>query len=218
MLLWLCATLVPLFIAAKALRNYFELSWRFRVESHDNIEVVGIKDISKAEIMEIMGENVDRNIFHISLSQQKARLEEIPEVQSACVMRILPNRLRVEIHERIPVAFVRAGTHISLIDESGRFMRLEGHKFSFPLISGVGPDESLPSRAIRMRAYTRLINDLDSDGFHYSKDLSEIDLSDLDHIRVLVDTQSGPFYVDLGSSDYRRRYVIFLHSHLKQIQ
>ena len=37
---------------------------------------------------------------------------KIPWVESASVMRFVPNRLKVEIHERTPVAFARAGPRI----------------------------------------------------------------------------------------------------------
>jgi len=37
---------------------------------------------------------------------------------------LVPNRLRIEIHERTPVAFARIGSHISLIDAGGTLMEL----------------------------------------------------------------------------------------------
>jgi len=38
------------------------------------------------------------------------------------VMRFVPNRLEVEIHERTPVAFARIGSKILLIDAGGALM------------------------------------------------------------------------------------------------
>src|SRR5579863_9068449 len=70
-------------IAAGALYQYGEHSWRFRVDSSDNIEVGGTQNVTKAQIMEVMGGDIGRNIFFIPLSQQKAQLEQIPWVESA---------------------------------------------------------------------------------------------------------------------------------------
>src|SRR5271169_5239042 len=118
-LLWAsaaAAVLCVLAIIAAGLYQYGERSWRFRVESSDNIEVTGMQNVTKAQIMEVMGADIGRNIFFIPLAQQKAQLEQIPWVESASVMRFVPNRLKVEIQERTPVAFVRVGPRMSLTD------------------------------------------------------------------------------------------------------
>ena len=126
-LLWACVAAVLLCAAALAaggVYEYGERSWRFRVESSDNIDVTGMENVTKAQIMEVMGADIGRNIFFIPLAQQKAQLEQIPWVESASVMRFVPNRLSVEIHERTPVAFARVGPRISLIDAGGTLMEL----------------------------------------------------------------------------------------------
>src|SRR6266567_6283624 len=117
-LLWACIAVVILCVAAIAaagLYEYGERSWRFRVESSDNIDITGMENVTKGQIMEVMGADIGRNIFFIPLALQKMQLEQIPWVESASVMRFVPNRLRVEIHERTPVAFARVGPRISLI-------------------------------------------------------------------------------------------------------
>jgi len=102
-LLWAVAAALVLCVAGlggAAMYHYGERSWRFRVESSDNIEVTGMQNATKAQIMEVMGADIGRNIFFVPLAQQKAQLEQIPWVESASVMRFVPNRLKVEIHER----------------------------------------------------------------------------------------------------------------------
>src|SRR5271165_1898648 len=168
-------------LGAAALYHYGEHSWRFRVESSDNIEVTGMQNVTKAQIMEVMGADIGRNIFFVPLAQQKAQLEQIPWVESASVMRFVPNRLSVEIHERTPVAFARVGSHISLIDEGGTLMELAPggkHRYSFPVIAGMNTGEPLSMRAARMKNYNELVRQLDSGGAHYSQELSEVDLAD----------------------------------------
>src|SRR5579859_1227291 len=160
-------------LAAGALYQYGERSWRFRIESSDNIEVAGMQNVTKAQIMEVMGADIGRNIFFVPLSQQKAQLEQIPWVESASVMRFVPNRLKVEIHERTPVAFARIGSHISLIDAGGTLMELAPggkHKYSFPVIAGMNAGEPLSTRAARMKNYNALVRELDSSGAHYSQE------------------------------------------------
>jgi cell division protein FtsQ len=197
--------------AAAALYRYGEHSWRFRVDSSDNIEVTGMQNVTKSQIMEVMGADIGRNIFFIPLAQQKAQLEQIPWVESASVMRFVPNRLKVEIHERTPVAFARVGPRMSLIDAGGTLMELTAkHKYSFPVILGMNPGEPLSTRAPRMKAYAEMVRELDSGGARYSQDLSEVDLSDLEDVKVRVNDPAGDVLVHLGSSDYLRRYKIYV--------
>src|ERR1700723_1561681 len=203
-------------LAAAAMYHYGEHSWRFRVESSDNIEVTGMQNVTKQQIMEVMGADIGRNIFFIPLAQQKAQLEQIPWVESASVMRFVPNRLEVEIQERTPVAFARVGPRMSLIDAGGTLMELSPkHKYSFPVIVGMNPGEPLSTRAPRMKAYNELVEDLDSGGARYSQDLSEVDLSDLENLKVRVNDPAGDVLVELGSSEFLRRYKTYV-SHVQE--
>src|ERR1022692_1616471 len=198
-------------VLAAALYHYGEHSWRFRVESSDNIEVTGMRNVTKAQIMEVMGADIGRNIFFIPLAQQKAQLEQVPWVESASVMRVVPNRLQVEIHERTPVAFARVGPRMSLIDAGGTLMELAPkHRYSFPVILGMNPGEPLSTRAPRMKIYGEMVRELDSGGARYSQDLSEVDLTDLEDVKVRVNDPAGDVLVHLGSSDYLRRYKIYV--------
>lgn len=203
-------------VAAAAIYEYGEHSWRFRIDSSDNIDVAGVENVTKTQIMEVMGADIGRNIFFVPLSQQQAQLEQIPWVESASVMRFVPNRLRVEIHERTPVAFARVGPKIFLIDAGGTLMELPPkHKYSFPVILGMNPGEPLSTRVPRMRAYNDLVQELDSSGARYSQDLSEVDVSDLDNVKVRVNDPAGDVLVELGASDYLKRYRTYV-SHVQE--
>jgi len=218
-LLWasIAATVLGMLaLVAIGLYQYGEHSWRFRVESSDNIEITGMQNVTKAQIMEVMGADIGRNIFFIPLAQQKTQLEQIPWVESASVMRFVPNRLKVEIHERTPVAFARVGPRIFLIDAGGTLMELsQKHKYSFPVILGMNPGEPLSMRAPRMKAYNELVQELDSSGAHHSQDLSEVDLSDLENLKVRVNDPAGDVLVELGSSDFLKRYQTYV-SHVQE--
>ena len=205
-------------LAVTAVYHYGEHSWRFRVESSDDIEIAGLGNVTRSQVMEVMGEDIGRNIFFIPLDQRQKQLEQIPWVESASVMRFVPNRIKIEIHERTPVAFVRIGSKIQLIDSTGTLMDLpvgSKKKFSFPVILGMNAGEPLSTRAPRMKTYSQLINELDSEGAHYSQDLSEVDLSDSDDVKVLANDAGGEVLVHLGSSDFLSRFKIYI-SHAQE--
>jgi len=205
-------------IAVTALYQYGQNSWRFRINSSDDIEIIGLGDVTRAQVMEVMGEDIGRNIFFVPLGQRQKQLEQIPWVESASVMRFVPNRLRIEVHERTPVAFARIGSRISLIDAGGTLMEPplgRKKKFSFPVILGMNLSEPQSTRAARMRIYNQLVSDLDSSGAHYSQNLDEVDLSDSDDVKVLASDPGGEVLVHLGSSDFLDRFKIYV-SHVQE--
>jgi cell division protein FtsQ len=205
-------------VAIAALYHYGEHSWRFRVESSDDIEVAGLQNVTRYQIMEVMGGDIGRNIFFVPLTERKQALEKIPWVESASVMRFVPNRLKIEIHERTPVAFARVGSKILLIDSVGTLMDLPAagkKKYSFPVILGMNPGEPASTRAARMKIYNDLASQLDAGGAHYSQDLSEVDLSDGEDVKVIANDPQGEVLVHLGSSNYLERYKVYV-SHVRE--
>lgn len=205
-------------VAGASLYDYGKHSWRFRIESSDQIEVTGAQHVAHAQIMEVMGGDIGRNIFFVPLAQRKQQLEQIPWVETASVMRFVPNRLRIEIHERTPVAFARIGSRVLLIDAGGTLMELAPggkHKYSFAVIAGMNAGEPLSTRAARMKNYNQLVRELDSSGAHYSQDLSEVDLTDTEDVKVMAADANGEVLVHLGSGNYLQRYKTYV-THVQQ--
>jgi len=220
-LTWLVIAAAAVFLGGllvAAVYHYGEHSWRFRVESSDNIEIAGLHSVTRQQVMEVMGGDIGRNIFFIPLAERQKQLEQIAWVESASVMRFVPNRMRIEIHERTPVAFARVGSKILLIDAGGTLMDLPisgKKKHSFPVILGMNSNEPHSSREARMKVYNELTKQLDSGGAHYTQDLSEVDLSDADDVKVMANDPGGPVLVHLGSSEFLDRYKIFV-SHVRE--
>ena len=220
-LTWGILAAVVLFVgstAVAALYHYGEHSWRFRVDSSDDIEITGLQNVTRYQVLEVMGGDIGRNIFFVPLSERKQTLEKIPWVESASVMRFVPNRLRIEIHERTPVAFASVSSKILLIDPVGTLMDLPAagkKKYSFPVILGMNSGEPASTRAARMKIYNDLVSQLDAGGAHYSQELSEVDLSDAEDVKVLPSDPQGEVLVHLGSSNYLERYKVYV-SHVRE--
>lgn len=205
-------------LVAGTVYQYGEHSWRFRVASSDDIQISGNHNVTHTQILEVFGADIGRNIFFIPLSQRKAQLEQIPWVEAASVMRFVPNQIKVEIHERSPVAFARTGSRICLVDAGGTLMELPlagRRKYSFPVLVGVNANEPASTRIARMKIYNELVRELDSSGGHYSQDLSEVDVSDPDDVRVVANDPQGAVLIHLGSSNFLDRYKIYV-SHVRE--
>ena len=152
--------------AAYQLHEFAVHSGRFRIRNESDIELAGEAPNSSAPVMEKMREVLGHNIFLISVAERKRELEKIPWVESATVMRLWPNRLRVLVKERTPVAFVAIGERIGLIDAQGVVMEMSPgvrDNYAFSVIRGMAESDPLSTRAPRMRTFARLVRELDGD-------------------------------------------------------
>ena len=68
-----------------------------------------------------------------------------------------------------------------------------------------------------MKIYNDVVSQLDSGGARYSQELSEIDLSDPDDVKVLANNHAGEVLVHLGSSNYLERYKVYV-THVQEWQ
>ena len=199
---------------AWAAQVYGEHAPRFRIESSDSIEISGVHNASRKEVVDVTGSDIGRNVFLVPLEEQKKKFDQIPWVESATVMRLLPNRLAVSIAERTPVAFVLIGSKTSLIDANGVIMgppASRQSRYRFPVIRGITDNEALTSRAAAMRIYTRLVRELDSGGpdQHFTRDLSEVDLADPEDVKATVSDEGGTVLIHLGASDFLEHYKLY---------
>ncbi|HUI85258.1 MAG TPA: FtsQ-type POTRA domain-containing protein [Candidatus Binatia bacterium] len=211
--LLLLLTAVGIALIWVPVERYATRSWRFRLQSSDNISVSGTHNVSRSQVLEVLAGDIDRNIFFVPLEQRKKELEQIPWVQSASVIRLLPSRLKVVIRERTPVAFVEIDSHIGLIDAGGVIMETppgSAARYSFPVIVGMSESDPLSTRAARMKIYMQFMTELDSGGARYSADISDVDLDDPDDVKVTVADPQGAVLVHLGSSNFRQHFQIYV--------
>jgi cell division protein FtsQ len=195
-------------------RNFFLHDERFVLQSTASIEIVGNTHITREQLLDIFGDDLERNIFRISLADRRRQLEALPWVQRATVMRLLPDHLRIAIAERTPVAFVRQGTQIGLVDATGVLLDMPPNvagdpQYSFPVVTGINASDPLSTRAARMQLYTRFTTSLDSTGEKISAKLSEIDLSDPEDIKALIPEGWADILVHFGETDFLARYRRF---------
>src|SRR6202522_1820114 len=200
-----------LLLVGIGIRNFFRDDPRFRIASSSSIQIMGNSQVTRPELLSVFGSDLGRNIFYIPLRARRASLEDLPWVEHATVMRLLPDQLRVAIVERTPVAFVRHGNTIGLVDAHGVLLHLPpaamaAKHYSFPVVTGISANDPLPVRAARMHLYQQFVNDLDSGGAKVSTQLSEVDISDPEDVWALLPAQGSDIQVHFGDSDFLARY------------
>ena len=200
------------FAAANLLvARFLKSDARFHIAGSDNIQATGLAEVSRADLLPVFGEDISRSIFSVPLNERRRELEQIPWIERATVMRVLPDQIRVSVVERKPVAFTRRGQQIGLVDANGVLLAMSpktmaAHHYSFPVVTGIDPRDSAESRKARMAVYLRLMSELDADGQHNSEQISEIDLTDPEDARVLIPEQGTDILAHFGQDRFWERY------------
>ena len=197
--------------SAFLLKTYLGRDGRFRIAGAGNIAASGLSEVTRGEMLPVFGEDIGRNIFFVPLAERRRQLEQIPWVERATVMRLLPDQIRVEVVERTPVAFVRQGSQIGLIDSNGVLLTMPAatmaqHHYSFPVVTGIDPHDPQEGRKNRMAVYERLLAELDANNQHLSEQISEIDLTQPEDVRILMPEQGADILAHFGEDHFLERY------------
>jgi cell division protein FtsQ len=178
----------------------------------DQIDLAGNHIVGRESLVNIFYGDRGKSVLTIPLDKRRSQIEQIGWVESASVQRILPNRVRVEITERTPVAFVRNGSEIALIDSHGVILDRPGDlDMRFPIISGVTDALPRDERERRMQIYQELVRDLNIVNANSSNQLSEVDLSNPKNARIVMAGIPGvsatqAVNIKFGSGDFTSKY------------
>ena len=178
----------------------------------EQIELSGNHIVSRDAILQQFVRDRGRSVLSIPLDTRRSALEELSWVETANVQRILPNRIRVEITERTPVAFLRNGTELGLIDAHGVILdRPRGEDFQFPIVTGLSDSVSREERGRRMATYQEFLKDIDIVRAGSSDRVSEIDLSNPKDLRAVMTgissaNDSQAVTIQFGAADFGGKY------------
>jgi cell division protein FtsQ len=178
----------------------------------EQIELSGNHVVSRDAVLQQFVRDRGRSVLSIPLDTRRSALEELSWVETANVQRILPNRIRVEISERTPIAFLRNGTDLGLIDAHGVILdRPRGEDFQFPIVTGLSDSVSREERGRHMATYQQFLRDIDVVRAGSSDRVSEIDLSNPKDLRAVMTgissaNDSQAVTIQFGSADFGGKY------------
>ncbi|HVB87638.1 MAG TPA: FtsQ-type POTRA domain-containing protein [Candidatus Dormibacteraeota bacterium] len=189
----------------------------------DQVNISGTHFTPRRSILEIFAADRGKSILRVPIEERRQEIESIPWVQSAVVRRVLPNRIAVSITERTPIAFLREGSSMALVDVHGVILdrSVEGN-FDFPVVTGVNSELPLEDRAQRMQLFSGFMQQIESAGRNAANRISEVDLSDLEDVQATVTGLGGasasggaddssaqvaaPILVHFGGGDFASKY------------
>jgi cell division protein FtsQ len=213
-----------------ALGHYLLVSPEMALIHSDQVQVKDNQYVPKGRILEIFAADRNRSVLRIPLNERRRQIETIPWVEQATVRRALPNRIQVEIVERTPIAFLREGSDLALVDVHGVILDrpLKGN-FHFPVITGMGADMPIEDRELRMQMFAGFSQQVEAARGGAMDQVSEVDLTEAKDLRATISglqvaNSSGgaasndgwgntdaPIIVHFGDSDFQSKYLTVLN-------
>ncbi len=176
-----------------------------------NLELHGVKYASRQQILRVFDQDYGRSLFLLPLPARRKSLMGVRWVREASVARIWPNRVIVQIAERKPAAFIKLPAESmvrwGLIDEEGVILDPPAKaSFQLPVLAGVLAGENQEKRGIRVRRMERLMKDLGP----LADNVSEVDATDLDDLKITEQAGGGAVSLMLGDRNFLSRLKNFL--------
>lgn len=181
------------------------------------IDVSGASRASAEEIESVTRRAVAHTgVWRADLAAISAELGRVPGVRRAVVSRVLPDRMRVRVVERVPVAVVHtSGGHFQWVDEEGFTMGEMKPSDRVPsfFIRGWnedGTDDARAENAQRVQKYLEVAHEWDALGL--SERVSEVDLIDVRSVRAQLAGKDSQIEVRLGGQELGERLKLALIS------
>lgn len=99
----------------------------------DTVEVSGLTYGSREEVIRAAGVQ-DYSVFWVQRADVEQRIEALPFVQSAHVRLVLPNKVRIEVVERRPVALWQVNGQSFWVDSEGVGLPITGQIAGLPVL------------------------------------------------------------------------------------
>jgi cell division protein FtsQ len=201
--------------------QFFRYSPTMMLARAEQVELLGNHYVSRDAVLERFLSDRGRSVLRVPLEERRQALEEIPWVARASVQRILPNRIRVELVERTPVAFLRWGNDLALADAFGVILeRPAGERFQFPVIGGISQNQARKECEQRMRLYLQFMKENNQVRPGAGQRVSEVDLSDAKDLRTVLagfnpaaaGSGAGTVLVHFGDADFATKYRILVEN------
>src|SRR5579863_10102864 len=212
-----------------ALGHYLLASPEMALIHSDQVQVTGNQYVPRGRVLEIFSADRNRSVLRVPLNERRRQIETIPWVEQATVRRALPNRIEVEITERTPIAFLREGSGLALVDVHGVILDrpLKGN-FHFPVVTGMGADMPIEDRELRMQMFAGFSQQVEAARAGAMEQVSEVDLSEAKDLRATISglqvgnsggaagsdawgNADAPIVVHFGDSDFQSKYLTVLN-------
>ncbi len=123
-----------------------------------DITVEGNRRLDRAEVLQWAGVNESTSAWDAAPELVRLRVQSHPWIQRVRTHREFPNRLRIQVEERRPVAIIRLD-QLNYVDARGNVLGAlrEGDSMDFPLITGLEDEAGQAFVAVGVHRSLRLL-------------------------------------------------------------
>jgi cell division protein FtsQ len=174
--------------------------------------IEGAVHASEQQITQMFLRDFGRSVYLCPIQERRRKLLAIDWIKDATVSRLWPNRIVVRVTERSPVAFVQTpaadgSLMYGLIDEEGVLLDPQrSSKLKLPVIVGIPARDTETMRRDRVKRFLRLQSELGP----YMAKVSEVDISDIDNLRIVQQFDNRAITLMLGNQKFKERLDTFL--------
>lgn len=172
------------------------------------VDVDGTSRASREEIRAAVLRLSNAGVWQADLEVIAKELRELPWVRDAVVTRVLPSGLRVRVTEREQRVIARTGGgKLVWVDDEGVLLGTASPGEEDFFIRGIDESRTLEA-AKRNSARVNVARELSREWAQagLTKRVSEINLEDLDDVRVQLAGQDADIEVRLGKEDFPKRF------------
>lgn len=208
LILFITVVLLMLGIILKS--DYFKI---------DTIEVVGNKNLSKADIIDSSKISKKENIFKISKKIVKEEVEELPFVKEAKIKRKLPRTVIIDVIEREEKLLIKNISTYLVIDKEGYILKqVETNDENLPVLLGVKIDNIKLGENIFLNLKDDALIDLieEGDKIFLLNSIKEMDLELLDDIKIKLNNGIDIVFGNLDNVKYKLNLLNEILEHITE--
>lgn len=182
------------------------------------INVLQNERLSEEKVISLSGIEVHSNLFKFNKSKVIEKLKENPYIENAYIHRKIPNKIIIEVKERVPTYMLQFADSYVYINNQGYMLEISTEKISVPVIVGFTTDLN------NMKAGNR-INNSDLEKMNLiikiyeiakSNDLAEaitkIDISNPKNYTIILENEGKTVYLgDCSDADLNTK-MLYLKS------
>ncbi len=189
---------------------YAYSSERFTLKT---IGFAGCRHLDCAALEASLRKELPVHTLQVDLERLRERIERETWVRRAEIRRILPSELDIYVQERVPLVILELRGELMLADEEGVLLDKYGSRYGkldvpvFKGFLGNGPEgyrQNQEENAERVRLGLRMLAELESGSSDYTRNISEVDLSDMSDVRIILVDDTAE--IQIGDRDFLKRF------------
>jgi len=182
-------------------------------EPSPNLQIGGLKRADKEEILKIFAPDLGKSIYMVPLAERRERLVKVDWIRDAAVLRIWPNRIQVQLAERVPVASLHLPPtprdtelnhdfHLALIDREGAILTPYGDsRPPSPVVTGINAETPIEERKLSVLRVVKLMREAGI----YRERIQRVDAADANNLKLYQPFMDREIVLLLGHEKYFER-------------